>query len=77
MLLPLCSSVLGRTQKKDNGHCLASGVLSRRKLSPGTHPDARHFSLSPYAAGALPAAALVLEPRGSEPAQVLSSLWAL
>ena len=31
-------------------------------------PDARHFSFSPYATGALQAAALVLEPRESESA---------
>ena len=62
----LCGSVWGRAQKRDNGCCLASDVLSRRKLSPGTCPDARHLSFSPYAICALQAAALVLEPRGSE-----------
>ena len=44
----------------------ASGVLSRRKLSSGAGPDGRHFSFFSYATGALPAAARVLEPRGSE-----------
>ena len=41
-------------------------ALSGRKLSPSSHPDARHFSSSPYATGALQGAALVLEPKGSE-----------
>ena len=68
MVSLLCGPVWGRAQKRDNGSCLASGVLSERKLSSSTCSDARHFSFSPYAAGALPAAALVLEPRGSESA---------
>ena len=62
----LCGTLWGRAQKRDYGHCLASGVMSRRKLSPSTRPDARHFSFSLYATGALPAAALVLELRGSK-----------
>ena len=57
--------------------CLASGVVSRRKLSPCTCPDGRHFNFSLYATGALPAAASMLEPRGSESAWVLSLLRAL
>ena len=59
MVLPLCGSVWGQCC------CLASGVLSRRKLSPGTHPVVRCFTFSRYATGALLAAAPVLEPRGS------------
>ena len=50
MLLPLCASVCGGgAQEMDNGCYLASGVSCRRKLSPGTCPDSRHFSFSPYA----------------------------
>ena len=64
MVLPLCGFVCGRAQKTDNDHFLAFGVLSERELSPGTYPNARHFSFSLYATGALPAAALVWEPRG-------------
>ena len=41
-------------------HCLASGVLSGRKLSPGTHPDARHCTFPPYATGTLLYAAPML-----------------
>ena len=66
VMLLLCGTVGGGLRKEVNGCCLASGALSRRKLSSGTHPDARHFSFSPYATAALQAAALVLEPRGSE-----------
>ena len=62
--LPLCGSVWGKAQKRDNGHCLASGVLSSRKLSPGTFCDARHFNFSLYATGALLAIALELSPIG-------------
>ena len=40
--------------------------LSGRKLSPGSHLDARHFSSSLHATGAFQAATLVLELRGSE-----------
>ena len=65
MVLQLFGSVSGRAQRRDNGHCLASGVLSGRKLFPDTHPDARNLNSFPYAAGALPAAAWVLEPRES------------
>ena len=53
--------------ERDNGYP-ASGVLSERKLFLSTQPSARHFSFSPYATGALQAAALVLEPRESESA---------
>ena len=77
MMLPLCGFVCGSAQKRDNGCCQATRVLSRMKLSPGTCPDARHFSVSLYVTGALLAAALVLEPRGSEFAYVLSPLWTL
>ena len=49
-------------------HCLASRVLSRRKLSPVTRPNARYFNFSLYATGARPGAALALEPRGRESA---------
>ena len=45
---------------------LLSAVLSGRKLFPSSHSDARHFISSPYATCALQAAALVLEPKGSE-----------
>ena len=45
--------------------CLASGVLSGKKLSSGICPDARQFNFSPYTTGALPAVS-VLKPRGSE-----------
>ena len=41
-------------------------VLSGRKLSPSSHPDARHFSSSLYAFSAFQAASLVLDLRGSE-----------
>ena len=68
MVSLLCSSVWGRTQIKDIVCCLASGVLSGRKLSPGNCPHGRQFSFSPYATGALPAAVPVLEPRGSKSA---------
>ena len=68
MVLPLCVSMWGMAQKRDNSRCLAFGVLCRRKLSPSTHPDARHFSFSPHATGASSATATVLEPRGSESA---------
>ena len=68
MVLLLCGSVWWRVQKRDNGLCLASGVLSGRKLSPSTCLDARHFSISPYATGTLPVAAPVLEPRQRESA---------
>ena len=47
VVFQLCGSVGGRAQKGDNGRGLASGVLSRRRLFPGTRPDARHFS-SPH-----------------------------
>ena len=33
---------------------------------PSSHPDARHFSSSPYATGALQTVSPVLEPRGSK-----------
>ena len=66
MVSLLCGSACERAQKRDNGHCQASEVLSGRELSPGIHPAARHFSFFLYAIGALPASALVLEPRGSE-----------
>ena len=62
----LCGSVYGRVLKRDNGHYLASGILNRRKLSPGTHPDVRFFHFSLYATSALQAAGPVLEPRGNE-----------
>ena len=64
----LCGSVWGKGQ----GHCLASRVLSRRKLSLITHPDAGHFHVSSYATSALPTVALVLNPREGESAEVLS-----
>ena len=66
MLSLLCGSVWGRAQKGGNGCCQASGVLSGKKLSPGIYPDARHFSFSLCATGALQAAALMLEPKESE-----------
>ena len=44
--LILCGFEWRRAQKRDNGHCLSSGALSRMKLSPVTHPDASHFSCS-------------------------------
>ena len=62
VLLP-CDSVLGRAQKRENSQYLASGVVSGMKLSTSPCPDVRHFSFSPYASGALPTAALVLEPK--------------
>ena len=46
-------------------HCLASEVLPRKMLCPGTHLVASHFAFSVYATGALPVVALVLNPRGS------------
>ena len=58
-----------RAQERDDSRCLASGVLlSGKKLSPGTGPDASHFSFSLCATGALPDAAQDLEPRWSESA---------
>ena len=49
------------------GTNLSPGLWSFvQKLSPGTHPDGRHFNFSPYATGALSAAAPMLDPRGSE-----------
>ena len=59
-------ALCGEGSERGGCHCLASRVLSKRKLAPGTSPDARHFSFSLYATGAIQAAALVLEPRGSE-----------
>ena len=46
-------------------------------MSPSSHPKARTFGFSPYATEALPAASLVLEPRGNESVYVLSPLLAL
>ena len=66
MVQPLSGSAWGRAQKKEIGCCLASGILSGRKLSPDSDPDVRHFSFSPYATGALQTAVLVLEPRGGK-----------
>ena len=42
----LCGSLWGRAQERNIGHCKISGVLSGKKMSPGTVPDARHFSFS-------------------------------
>ena len=42
------------------------GLLSERKLSPSSHPDARHFISSLYASGIFQSAAPMLELRGSE-----------
>ena len=66
MVSPFCGSVSGRARKRDNGQCLASGVLSRRKLSPSIHPVARQFSFSPHVTGVPQAAAPMLELRGSD-----------
>ena len=54
--------------------CLASGVLSGRKLSPSTHPVASHFGFFPCATGALPAVVLVLKPRQCDKSMV-GPLW--
>ena len=63
MVLPLCEGGLRK------GTVLLPGlwILSGRKLSPGTHPEARYFNFSPYVTDKLPAAALVPS-RGSESA---------
>ena len=45
---------VGEGSERGQCHCLASGVLSRRKLTFDTRPDARYFIFSPYATGALP-----------------------
>ena len=58
----LCALCVGEGSERGQCCCLASGVLSRRKLSLGTCPDARHFRFSLYATGVLPATAPVLEP---------------
>ena len=57
-------ALLGEGSEKEQW--LLSAVLSGRELSPSSCPDARHFSPSLHATGALQGAALVLEPRGSE-----------
>ena len=62
MVLPNAALCWGGLRKG----MMATAVLSGRKLSPSSCPDARNFSSSPYATGALQGAALVLEPRGSE-----------
>ena len=68
----LCGTLWGRAQKRDYGHCLASGVLFRRMLSPSTCPDGRYFSFSLCATGVLPAAAPVLGLKESEPVYIVS-----
>ena len=73
----LCGSLWGRAQERNIGHCKISGVLSGKKMSPGTVPDARHFSFSLHVIDGLQAAAPMLEARGSESELVLSLLQAL
>ena len=62
MVLSMC----GEGSEKGQWRCLDSGVLSGRKLYPGTQPDARHFTFSLCATGAPQATVPVSDPRGSE-----------
>ena len=55
---PLCGSVWGQGLERGQCYCLASGGL------PSTHPISSYFAPSLYATRALPAVALVLNPRG-------------
>ena len=54
---------VGEGSEKGRCHCLASGGLTGRKLSPGTHPDSSHFTFSLCTTCGLPAVALGLNPR--------------
>ena len=63
-LLPASSVVLwGEGTEKEQWS--PPTILSGRKQSLRSHPEARYFSSSPYATGAFQAASLVLELRGS------------
>ena len=55
-----------RSSEKEECHCLASGDF------PYTNSGSSQFTYSPYATGTLPSVTLVLNPRGSESAYVLS-----
>ena len=48
----LCGSVVGRVQKRDSGPCLPFCLGERRKLSPSSCHNARHFSSFLYATDA-------------------------
>ena len=50
--------------KRGQWHSLSSRYLPGKKLLPGTHPIASHFTSSPYAICTLPPVALVLKHRG-------------
>ena len=64
-------TVLARSMESQIWHQPTSSVeLGHSKGTMTTGPDARHFSLSLYATGALQAATLVLELRGSESEEV-------
>ena len=63
---PPARSVTLSGEGSEKGQWLLSTFPSKRKLSPSTHPDARHFSSSLYATGTFQAVTLVLELRGSE-----------
>ena len=60
--------VLARLMESQIWHKLASSVGEgfRKGTMASAHLDARHFSFSLYTTGAFPAAAPVLEVRGSE-----------
>ena len=65
MVPPHCGSFGGRALKRNNGHCLTSGVLSGRKLCPSICSYATHFNFFPCAMCTLQAAAPELEPKVS------------
>ena len=65
----------GGGEASEKGQWHLPTYLSRRKLSPSSHLDARHYIFSLYATGAFQAATLVLELRESEFEQV--RVWVL
>ena len=60
-------ALCGEGSEKEKWPLLA--LLPGRKLSPSSHPDARHFSSSPYASGTFQSASAMLELRGSKSMQ--------
>ena len=60
------SSVALWGKDSEKGQWPLPTFLSRRKLSPSSPLDVRHFSVSLYTTGAFQVATLVLELRGSE-----------
>ena len=65
MVLPLYGSVWGRAQKEDNAAAWPLEFCWRGSCPPAL-AQCQTVQFSPYATVALPAAALVLEPRRSE-----------